>query len=174
MTEKAAILMSACLLGIQCNYKGGCSYDFTRNDHFWAKLTSKYAIIPICPEQLGGLPTPRIPSELLSKASDIEEGKGKIVNQKGDEVTYNFVKGAKEVARLSKLYNVHLVVLKSKSPSCGTKSVYDGNFNGVLIPGQGYTAYLLDKAGIKVIDEQRFCEMEGCTLSEFVSNSGSW
>ena len=159
--------MSACLLGVNCNYKGGCSYDFTKNSRFWSHLTSKYNIIPICPEQQGGLPTPRIPSELLNKAEEIECGKGRIVSKEGKDVTYNFVKGAEEILRISRLYSVQFAVLKSKSPSCGVKSVYDGSFNGVLINGKGYTAYLLNKSGISLFDESDFCDFEKCTLSDF-------
>lgn len=166
-SEKITIMMSACLLGVNCNYKGGCSFDFTKDSHLWSILSSKYNIIPICPEQRGGLPTPRIPSELLNKASDIELGKGKIVSKTGADVTANFVKGAVETLRLARLYSVQFAVLKSKSPSCGTKSVYDGSFNGILVDGQGYTAYLLNKAGIRTVDETEFCELEKCTLSDF-------
>ena len=159
--------MSACLLGVNCNYKGGCSYDFTKDSRFWSQLTSKYNIIPVCPEQQGGLPTPRIPSELLSKAEDIELGKGKIISKEGKDVTHNFVKGAEEIVRISRLYSVQFAVLKSKSPSCGVKSVYDGSFNGVLIDGKGYTAYLLNKSGVSLFDESDFCDFLKCTLSEF-------
>ena len=166
-TEKITIMMSACLLGVNCNYKSGCSYDFTKNSRFWSYLCSKYNIIPICPEQMGGLPTPRIPSELLDTAENIELGKGIIISKEGKDVTHNFVKGANEILRLSRLYSVQFAILKSKSPSCGTKSVYDGSFNSVLIDGQGYTAYLLGKSKIKLYDESDFCDLEKCTLSDF-------
>ena len=165
--DKTTIMVSACLLGVNCNYKGGCSYNFTKNSRFWLELTNKYNIIPICPEQQGGLPTPRIPSELINSAELIEKGLGKIINKKGEDVTQNFVKGANEILRLAKLYNVQSAVLKSKSPSCGTKTVYDGTFNSIQIPGQGYTAYLLNKFKIKLYDEQDFCDIFGCTLSDF-------
>lgn len=159
-------MVSACLLGVKCNYKGGCSYDLTKNSRFWLNLCDKYNIIPICPEQLGGLPTPRIPSELLGKAEDIANGKGQVINKEGKDVTQNFIKGAEEILRLSKVYKVQFAVLKSKSPSCGTKTVYDGTFQGVLIDGLGYTAYSLKKSGIKLYDESEFCTLEKCTLSE--------
>ena len=159
--------MSACLLGVNCNYKGGCSFDFSKDSRFWLKLCSKYNIIPICPEQQGGLPTPRIPSELLDTAENIALGKGKIINKEGTEVTQNFVKGANEIYRLARLYKVQFAVLKSKSPSCGVKTVYDGTFSGVLLEGQGYTAYLLSKLNIKLFDESDFCDFEKCTLSDF-------
>lgn len=159
--------MSACLLGINCNYKGGCSYDFTRNSHFWDSLCEKYNIIPICPEQMGGLPTPRIPSELLDNAEMIEARKGKIINKEGNDVTLNFIKGGTEILRLARLYSVQYAILKSKSPSCGVKSVYDGSFSGVLIDGKGYTAHLLAKNGIRIFDEYNFCSFLQCTLSDF-------
>ena len=125
--------MSACLLGVNCNYKGGCFYDFTRDSRFWLNLCNKYNIIPICPEQAGGLPTPRIPSELLNSAEDISLGKGRIINKEGTDVTQNFVKGASEILRLARMYKVQFAVLRDKSPSCGTKIVYDGSFSGVLL-----------------------------------------
>lgn len=164
---KKTILISACLLGVNCNYKGSCSYDFSKNNCFWSSINRKYNIIPICPEQLGGLSTPRIPSELQDSAANIESGKGRIVNKKGLDVTKNFVNGANEVLRLSKMYNVHFAVLKSKSPSCGTKTVYDGTFSGVLIDGLGYTAYLLRKSKVTIYDEYEFSEILKCTLSSF-------
>ncbi len=167
-TEKITIMVSACLLGVNCNYKGGCSYDFTKNSRFWSNLKSKFNIIPICPEQQGGLPTPRIPSELLDKAEVIEQGKGRIISKEGLDVTHNFVKGAEEILRIARLYSVQYAVLKSKSPSCGVKSVYDGSFKGVLIPGMGYTAYLLNKLNIRLFDEKDFCDFLKCTLSDFV------
>ena len=160
-------MMSACLLGVNCNYKGGCSYDFTKDNRFWANLKSKYNIIPICPEQQGGLPTPRIPSELLNRAEEIEQGKGRIISKEGVDVTHNFVKGAEEILRIARLYSVQFAVLKSKSPSCGVKSVYDGTFKGVLIDGKGYTAYLLNKSNIRLFDENDFCDFLKCTLSDF-------
>ncbi len=154
-------------MGVNCNYKGGYFYDFTRNSRFWTNLCSKYNIIPICPEQQGGLPTPRIPSELLNSAEEIDLGKGKIINKEGTDVTQNFVKGANEILRLARMYKVQFAVLRDKSPSCGTKIVYDGSFKGVLLDGQGYTAYLLRKINIKLFNESDFCDFEKCTLSEF-------
>ena len=122
-------------------------FDYTLEDIMGERFGSysKYIIIPICPEQQGGLPTPRIPSELLNKAEDIEQGKGKIVSKEGYDVTANFIKGAEEIVRIARLYGVQQAVLKSKSPSCGIKSVYDGTFSSVLIDGQGYTAHLLNR-----------------------------
>ena len=165
--DKITIMMSACLLGTKCNYKGGCSYDFTKDSRFWSTLCSKYNIIPICPEQQGGLPTPRIPSELLDNAEAIERGEGRIVNKLGEDVTKNFIKGGEEILRLAKVYNVQFAVLKSKSPSCGVKSVYDGSFSGVLLEGKGYTAHLFSKYGIQLFDESDFCDIFKCTLSDF-------
>lgn len=170
--NKPAILVSACLLGVNCNYKGGCSYDFTRDSRLWISLNEKYTIIPICPEQLGGLSTPRIPSELIATSENILNQKGQVISREGTDVTANFVKGAKESARFAELYNVQFAVLKSKSPSCGVKSVYDGSFGGVLVDGMGITACLLKKMGIMLFDENDFADLEKCTLSDYKVEAG--
>lgn len=153
---KKRILVSACLLGFECNYKGACAKEYSENPSFWNKVFDFYEVIPVCPEQLGGLSTPRNPSELTGLADNVYRFSAKIISNKGIDVTHNFVKGAEEVLRLAKLLHVEFAVLKSRSPSCGKDSVYDGTFSGRLIPGAGLTCFLLMKNGYKVLTELDF------------------
>jgi uncharacterized protein YbbK (DUF523 family) len=135
-------IVSACLADIKCNYKGE-----SRPNQRIIDLVKKGEAIPVCPEQLGGLPTPRIPAE---KRGD------KVFNKNGEDVTEYFVRGANEVLRIAVIYNCEEAILKSKSPSCGFGQIYDGNFTETLIRGNGITADLLIANGIKVYTEENF------------------
>ncbi len=136
------ILVSACLLGINCKYNGENNY----NEKVIAYLQDK-EVIPICPEIMGGLPTPRVASEIKN---------GKVYSKNGEDVTKEFQKGAEETLKLAKLFGVKKALLKAKSPSCGYKKIYDGSFNNNLIDGNGITAELLLKNGIEIITEKDF------------------
>ena len=103
----------------------------------------RHEVIPVCPEVLGGLPTPRNPSEIVS---------GEVINCKGVNVDRQFREGAEEALRIAKENGIDLAILQSRSPSCGVKQIYDGNFTGKLIPGQGVFAQLLEKNGFRVMD----------------------
>ena len=140
MKKRKIILCSACLLGIKCRYDG--------KDKLIKKvieLSKKKILIPVCPEQLGGLSTPREPAE--------QKGK-RVITELGKDVTQNFKKGAKEVLKLAKLFGIKEAILKQKSPSCGFGKIYDGSFSGKLIKGNGVTAALLKRKGIKIITEE--------------------
>ena len=137
------ILVSACLLGIACRYDGKSK----PNEAVLRLLennSDEIRLIPICPEQLGGLPTPRVPSE---KAGE------KVINRVGIDVTVQYQKGAKEALKLAKLYHCETAILKERSPSCGRGEIYDGSFTKTLISGDGTTAELLKQNGIRVIGE---------------------
>lgn len=101
-----------------------------------------YEIIPICPEQLGGLPTPRPASEIIGD---------KVINNEGTDVTSNYQKGAEEALKIAKLLGIKKALLKAKSPSCGNGKIYDGTFSGTLIDGDGITTKLLKENNIEVI-----------------------
>lgn len=132
-------LVSACLLGIDCRYDGK-----NKLNKKILKLGKDEIFIPICPEQLGGLPTPRTASEQ----------KGKIViSKEGYDVTDNFIRGAEETLKICKMYEIKEAILKQKSPSCGCGQIYDGTFSGTLINGDGITTTLLKRNEIKVITE---------------------
>jgi uncharacterized protein YbbK (DUF523 family) len=133
-------LCSACLLGVKCRYDGK-----SKPNEKVLTLSKKEVLIPICPEQFGGLPTPREPSEQRGK---------EVVTKNGKSVTDNFQNGAEEVLKLAKLFNIKEVILKQRSPSCGSGQIYDGTFSGTIIKGDGVTTSLLKSNGIKVIPEE--------------------
>jgi uncharacterized protein YbbK (DUF523 family) len=134
-------IVSACLMGVNCKYNGESNKDenvieFLKNKDFAV----------ICPEQLGGLTTPRDPVEI---------NRNKFINKVGEDVTENFMKGANESLKIIKLYkNVELIILKDGSPSCGSKRIYDGSFNNKKIDGMGCTAKLLKEAGYNIKNEK--------------------
>ena len=132
------IMVSACLLGENCKYNGGNNYmpELVR-------LLEGHTVIPVCPEVLGGLPTPRVPAEIVN---------GKVMNRNGESVDEAFRKGAEKALETAKKEKPDLIILQSRSPSCGVKEIYDGTFSGRKIPGQGVFAEQLTKAGFNVID----------------------
>ena len=141
------LLVSACLLGLRCRYDGGSQ---PRADVI--ALGEKHELIPVCPEQLGGLPTPRPPAEI--------QGDGRVLNRNGQDVTEAYERGAEETLRLCRTLRCEGAVLKARSPSCGCARVYDGTFTGALIPGQGLAARRLTDAGIPVWSEENLPELE--------------
>ena len=144
-------LISACLLGIKCAWDGTDKYK----DERIIKVLKDETLIPVCPEQLGGLKTPRPPQEIQGDSGkDVLDGKCKVKNINGEDVTGEFITGAEETLRLAKLYKVSQFIGKSRSPSCGCGQIYDGTFSGKLINGDGVTTALLKRNGIKVITEQ--------------------
>ncbi|NFI96000.1 DUF523 domain-containing protein [Clostridium botulinum] len=142
-------IISACLCGVNCKYSG----ENNLNEKC-AELFRKGKAILVCPEQLGGLSTPRTPVELKNSAQDILEGNGIAITKDGLDVTNQFIKGAYETLKIAKEVNVTKAILKEKSPSCGVNKVYDGSFQGNKIDGMGLTAYLLQKEGIEVFSEE--------------------
>jgi len=144
-------LISACLLGLKCSWDGKDRY---RNDKA-VELAKVETLIPVCPEQLGGLRTPRAPQEILGGAGeDVLNGEGKVLNKNGRDVTLEFIKGAEETLRIAKQLNISQFIGKTGSPSCGCGQVYDGTFSGRLTKGDGVTTALLKRNGIKVITEE--------------------
>lgn len=135
-------LCSACLIGIKCRYDGKSNTNIKV-----LELAKKEILIPVCPEQLGGLATPREPQERLGK---------KILTKTGKDVTENFNKGAEQVLSIAKLLGVKEAILKQRSPSCGCGQIYDGTFSGRIIDGDGVTTALLRRNKIKVISEENF------------------
>jgi len=133
-------LCSACLLGIKCRWDAK-----SKPDKRVIVLAKKEILIPVCPEQLGGLSTPREPAE---------QKDDKVITKSGKDVTKNFLQGAKQVLKLAKLFNIKQAILKQKSPSCGCGKIYDGTFSGTIIKGDGVTADLLKKNKIQVITEE--------------------
>ncbi|MBS6185277.1 MAG: DUF523 domain-containing protein [Clostridium celatum] len=142
-------LISACLCGVNCKYNGLNNYN-----EICDKLFTSGKAILVCPEQLGGLPTPRIPSEIIGESSNIlNNNNGSVIDKNGNYVTPQFVKGAKETLQIAKKLNIKKAILKDGSPSCGVNYIYNGNFNGSKIKGMGITAQLLKESSIDIISE---------------------
>ena len=142
---KKAILVSACLLGEPCRYDGK-----SKPNASVLALADRFQLVPVCPEVLGGLETPRSPSEIKGEA---------VVSKNGTDVTEFFVTGAIETLKTAKIHGCEAAVLKARSPSCGSGQVYDGTFAGRLVDGDGITAALLKKNGIKVLTEDEINEL---------------
>lgn len=136
---KEKILVSACLIGINCKYDGSNN----DNERVLEYLKDKEMIL-ICPEVWGGLTTPRDPSEISGD---------KVISNKGKDVTANFKRGAEETLKLAKKLGIKKALLKAKSPSCGNGKIYDGTFSKIIIDGYGITAKLLKDNGIEIISE---------------------
>lgn len=143
--EKEYILVSSCLLGENTKYNGKNNYT-----EGILALKEKYNVISYCAEQKGGLPTPRIPSEIKLD---------RVFSSGGKEVTKEFNKGAIEALKLVKKYNIKKCVLKDGSPSCGVYKIYDGTFSGTKIDGMGITAKLLSENGVLLFTELTFKEL---------------
>lgn len=144
-------LVSACLLGIRCSWDRTDEY---KNEKI-IELLKNEVLIPICPEQLGGLKTPRIPQEIQnSTGDDVLDGKSRVKNKAGEDVTLEFIRGAEESLKIARQYNIKEFIGKSRSPSCGCGLVYDGSFSKKLIKGDGVTVALFKRNGIRVIDEK--------------------
>ena len=136
------IAVSSCLLGVNCKYNGksNCNDDII-------KLKEKYELVPICPEVLGGLPTPRVPAEIINN---------KVINQEGIDVTSNYNEGAKKALKILQENNIKIAILKAKSPSCGKDQIYDGTFSHTLTQGNGVTTNLFLENDIVVLNENNF------------------
>ena len=144
-------LISACLLGIKCAWDG---QDIYKSDRVIELLNSE-TLIPFCPEQLGGLRTPRAPQEIQGgTGEDVLDGKCKVLNINGEDVTQEFINGAEETLKIAKLFHIEEFIGKSRSPSCGCGQIYDGTFSRKLIDGDGVTTALLKRNGIRVITEE--------------------
>ena len=148
-------IVSACLVGINCRWNGkGESIPGLVKEFQQGKL------LPICPEQLGGLSTPRSPAGVLNASGDdVLSGKTVVVNKEGEDVTEQFLKGANEVLRIAKRLGIKGAVLKRTSPCCGVGKVWrmsrkNGRFSNRLVNGDGVLTALLKKNGIQVTSEK--------------------
>ena len=133
-------IVSACLAGVNCRYDGKNSANQKVID-----LVRQGKAIPVCPEQLGGLPTPRENSEIRQ---------GRVITVSGKDETEQLQKGAEEALKIARLVGAKEAIFKSKSPSCGKGKVYDGSFSGKLVEGNGIATDLIEKNGLKVVSEE--------------------
>ena len=142
--KNSPFLVSGCLLGLGCRYDGG-----TCSSPSLIRFASSANLIPICPEQLGGLSTPRPSASITGgDGDDVLSGYARVVNKKGEDVTDAFKRGAEESLRLARLMGAGIALLRENSPSCGLSTPYCESETGF---GKGVTASLLHSSGIKVI-----------------------
>ena len=143
--EKPVILVSACLLGVNCRYDGSGGQLAELGELMqWAQ------IVPVCPEIMGGLPTPRPPAERQGR---------RVITCEGGDVTREYARGAAETARLAKLFGARFALMKERSPSCGAGEIYDGSFGHVRVQGDGVASTMLKQQGIEVYGESRVWEL---------------
>ena len=140
------IVVSKCLLGYPCRYDGRSVPCKAVID-----LQNNHELIPICPEELGGLPTPRIPAERVGD---------RVIRQDGMDITAEYDLGAKLALTYAMENGCKLAILKSKSPSCGKGQIYDGTFSKTLKGGDGITVRLFESKGIQVINEKEAGELK--------------
>ncbi|WHY01331.1 DUF523 domain-containing protein [Neobacillus sp. DY30] len=148
------ILVSSCLAGLEVRYNGTHSLD-----NRISNLVGENKAVTICPELLGGFSTPREPAEIVGgDGGDVLDGKAKVVEKSGNDVTELYIKGAYATLEKAKKINATIVVLKENSPSCGSSMIYNGEFRGNKIVGNGVTSALLKRNGLQVISEEQFVE----------------
>lgn len=142
----AKIIVSACLLGCDCRYKG----DHCGKEEIIA-LAKEHTLIPVCPEQFGGLSTPRNPAEIIGE---------KVISNQGKDVTYEYHKGAEMALKIAKMNRADAAIFKANSPSCGKGMIYDGTFTGNKIEGNGIAAELFLREGYAVFTEEELDKLE--------------
>ena len=150
--DKPPLLISACLLGVECNHEGRGSPRAVVEE-----LARHYRLVPVCPEVLGGLATPRAAAELTGGdgAAVIAGGEdARVVNFAGDDVTAAYRRGADAAVEVALAVGARRAVLKARSPSCGSVAVYDGSFSRRLVPGRGVAAAALAAAGLEVVSDE--------------------
>lgn len=154
---KPTLLISRCLLGEPVRYDGAGK---ALSADVLASLAERYRLVPVCPEQLGGLPTPRPPAELQGgDGKTVQASQARIVTNTGEDQTAAFVAGARQAARIAGLHHASTALLKADSPSCGHRSVYDGSFQGIRIAGRGVAAATLAEAGLTLYDEHQLAAL---------------
>jgi uncharacterized protein YbbK (DUF523 family) len=160
---KSKILVSACLLGNKVRYDAN---DVPTSSNFLDRWNAEGRLIAFCPEVAGGLSVPRLPAEIQSDDGNaVLDGTAKVFDNQGNDVSENFINGAKKALEAAESNGVKVAILKSKSPSCGSSFIYDGTFSSVQKVGQGVTTALLERNGIKV-----FSDLEIEAASEFLKN----
>ncbi|SFC50954.1 Uncharacterized conserved protein YbbK, DUF523 family [Bacillus sp. OV322] len=148
------ILVSSCLAALELRYNGTHCLD-----HKIRKLIEEEKAITVCPELLGGFSTPREPAEIIGgTGEDVLDGKAKVVEKSGRDVTELYIKGAYTTLKKAVDVNATVIVLKEYSPSCGSSMIYNGEFIGEKIAGNGVTAALLKRNGLQVISDKQFAD----------------
>lgn len=149
------ILVSRCLLGHRVRYDGGASGPFD----LLASWQAEGRVVALCPEVAGGLPTPRAAAEIPGgQGAEVLDGLARVITRDGEDVSAEFLAGARQALELVREHRIRIAVLKANSPSCGNLLTYDGTFSGVKVSGEGVTAALLKRAGVQVFSELELAE----------------
>ncbi|UST79525.1 DUF523 domain-containing protein [Pseudomonas siliginis] len=149
------ILVSRCLLGHRVRYDGGASGPFDLLEQ-WIE---EGRVVPLCPEVAGGLPTPRAAAEIPGgQGGQVLDGIAAVITTDGEDVSAQFLEGARQALELVQKHGIRVAVLKANSPSCGNLLTYDGTFSGVKVSGEGVTAALLKRHGVRVFSELELVE----------------
>ena len=152
-SAKEPILVSACLLGLCTRFDGGHNLRVPV-----LALTERFCLVPVCPEQLGGLTTPRRPAEIKGgTGAEVFRGAARVTTPEGDDVTDAFLRGALAVGEVARITGATRAVLKARSPSCGVGQTYDGSFSRHLRPGSGVTAHVLAESGLELWADEDVC-----------------
>lgn len=150
------ILISSCLIGNKVRYDGGHCNTSNQIIESWQNAK---VLVPLCPEVHSGLPVPRLSAEVqnYNAASMIQE-KTKVFDKESNDITHNYIEGARAALQLCNKFSIKMAILKEYSPSCGVQKIYDGNFSGKKIDGMGVTTSLLLQNDIKVFSEYQIQE----------------
>ncbi|ROM81867.1 purine-nucleoside phosphorylase [Pseudomonas brassicacearum] len=150
------ILVSRCLLGHRVRYDGGASGPFDQLQQW----LDEGRVVPLCPEVAGGLPTPRAAAEIAGgQGVQVLDGQAAVMTTDGEDVSAQFLSGADQALALVREHGIRIAVLKANSPSCGNLLTYDGTFSGVKVSGEGVTAALLKRHGVRVFNELELAEV---------------
>jgi uncharacterized protein YbbK (DUF523 family) len=145
-------LVSSCLIGLCATWRA------KDNSHSkLVELMQSGKAIPVCPEQMGGLSTPRAMAEIVGgNGEDVLDGRARVMTREGEDVTSEYIRGAEETLKIARMVKPEEIILKENSPSCGVRWIYDGTFKGNLIGGSGVTTALLRRHGFTVVSDQEF------------------
>jgi uncharacterized protein YbbK (DUF523 family) len=153
--SRKTLLVSACLLGLHTKYNGG----HNENNAVY-QLSSRAVMLPICPEQLGGLSTPRPAAEIIGgDGQGVWKGTAQVATQNGDDRTEAFLRGARETWQMALALGAQAALFKAHSPSCGCGEIYDGSFTGHRKAGDGVAASFLKAKGLPVFTEENLTEL---------------
>jgi uncharacterized protein YbbK (DUF523 family) len=157
------ILISACLLGQKVRYDGSDNLQTHARLQTWIRAGN---VVTICPEMAGGLPTPRPPAEIQKINNEL-----RVVTVNGEDVTAQYLAGAQKTLALAQANDVHVAILKARSPSCSSSKIYDGTYSRTLIDGMGVTAALLTQHGIQIFDESQIDAALDAAENYFLNNN---
>lgn len=161
-SDRPKVLVSACLLGQPVRYDGRAS----GHPDLLQRWQAEGRVVPLCPEVAGGLPTPRAPAQIPGgQGLAVLQGQAQVLTVEGEDVSETFLSGARQALALVRRHGIRVAVLKSGSPSCGNRLIYDGSFSGVKVPGEGVTTAILRREGIQVFSELELEEAQRALMT---------